>query len=138
MTSGVIVQRSTTLILALAAGAAVVGISILGSKQISAQEGITVPSLSAAAAKGQTLYQANCSTCHGTNAAGTDKGPPFIHKVYEPNHHGDAAFQRAAKNGARAHHWPFGNMPPVPNVTEADVTLIIKYVRELQRANGIR
>jgi len=99
---------------------------------------VRVPELSAAAKPGEMLFNANCASCHGKDAAGQEGvAPPLVHKIYEPNHHGDIAFQRAAKNGARAHHWPFGDMPPVDGVTEADVTKIITYIRELQRANGI-
>ena len=98
---------------------------------------VTVPELTAGAAAGMALFNRNCATCHGVNAAGTGAGPPLIHKIYEPNHHGDMAFQRAAKFGVRSHHWQFGNMPPVPGVTKPDVAKIIRYVRELQRANGI-
>ena len=39
--------------------------------------------------------------------------------------------------GVRAHHWKFGNMPAIENLTRSDVTAIVAYVRELQRANGI-
>jgi hypothetical protein len=37
----------------------------------------------------------------------------------------------------RAHHWRFGNMPPVDGVNRAEVEKIVAYVRALQRANGI-
>jgi hypothetical protein len=47
------------------------------------------------------------------------------------------AFVLAAKNGVAAHHWPFGNMPAVEGVTDADVLNIVTYVRALQRENGI-
>jgi hypothetical protein len=60
-----------------------------------------------------------------------------VHKIYEPSHHGNESFQRAVAMGVRAHHWPFGNMPKVAGVTRAEVSTIITYVRELQRANGI-
>jgi len=44
----------------------------------------------------------------------------------------------AARNGVRAHHWPFGNMPPVEQrLTDGELGAIVAYVRELQRANGI-
>ena len=100
---------------------------------------VTVPELTPIAEMGQQVFEENCAVCHGANAAGNDgAGPPLVHIVYEPNHHGDAAFYMAARNGVRAHHWKFGDMAPVPGVTEADVTAIIAYVRELQRANGIR
>jgi len=87
---------------------------------------------------GETTFNANCAVCHGKQAVGTDHGPPLVHKVYEPNHHGDQAFQRAAANGVQAHHWQFGNMPKIDAVTSADVDQIVKYVRWLQRQAGIQ
>jgi mono/diheme cytochrome c family protein len=87
---------------------------------------------------GETTFNANCAACHGIQAAGTDHGPPLVHKVYEPNHHGDQAFQRAAANGVQAHHWQFGNMPKIESVTPGDVDQIVKYVRWLQRQAGIQ
>ncbi|HSF68017.1 MAG TPA: cytochrome c [Nitrospiraceae bacterium] len=87
---------------------------------------------------GETAFNANCARCHGKQAAGTDHGPPLVHKIYEPNHHGDPAFQRAAANGVQAHHWQFGNMPKIDAVTPADVDQIVKYVRWLQRQAGIQ
>lgn len=100
---------------------------------------VTLPeTLSANAEIGKMAYDAKCAVCHGANAAGQDGvAPPLVHKIYEPSHHGDAAFLIAAKNGVRAHHWRFGNMPPVEGVTDGDVKMIVTYVRELQRANGI-
>lgn len=86
---------------------------------------------------GENAFNTFCASCHGARALGTTHGPPLVHKVYEPNHHGDAAFYRAAAQGVRAHHWQFGNMPKVDGVTEEDVTQIIRYVRWLQRQAGI-
>lgn len=87
---------------------------------------------------GETKFNANCAACHGAQAAGTAQGPPLVHKIYEPNHHGDPAFQRAAASGVRAHHWEFGNMPKIESVTPDDVDQIVKYVRWLQRQAGIQ
>jgi mono/diheme cytochrome c family protein len=99
---------------------------------------VTVPFLAGEAAQGASLFEAHCAACHGKNGAGRDgAGPPLIHRIYEPSHHGDAAFYLAAQNGVRAHHWRFGNMPPVKDVSEADVAKIITYIRAVQRANGI-
>lgn len=98
---------------------------------------IIVPQLSSAAQMGKIAYDSSCAACHGVSAAGTDKGPPFVHAIYKPGHHADFAFQLAAKGGVRAHHWRFGDMKPVPGVTEKQVEWIVKYVRELQSANGI-
>lgn len=93
--------------------------------------------LSAVAGDGKALFEAECAACHGQAGGGTDKGPPLVHDIYNPGHHADLAFVMAARNGVRAHHWPFGDMPPRPQVTEAQINAIIRYVRELQQANGI-
>jgi len=99
---------------------------------------VTVPELTGLALEGEGLFRENCATCHGDQAAGRDGvGPPLVHKIYEPGHHGDGAFFLAALRGVRAHHWPFGDMPPVEGVTQDDVERIVAYVRKLQRANGI-
>jgi hypothetical protein len=58
--------------------------------------------------------------------------------IYAPNHHRDMSFHLAVQQGVRAHHWRFGNMPSVPEVTPDDVTQIIAYVRWLQERVGIR
>ena len=99
---------------------------------------VTVPTLTDTARAGETVFNANCAACHGENAAGSDKGPPLVHDIYNPGHHDDAAFYRAVKNGTPKHHWNFGDMLPLPAVSETQVRSIIRYVRELQVANGIR
>ncbi len=101
---------------------------------------VTLPAtLSPEAEAGQQIFAANCASCHGTNAEGrAGTAPPLIHKIYEPGHHSDMAFVLAARNGVRAHHWRFGNMPPVPGLTDADLAGIIRFVREVQVANGIQ
>lgn len=100
---------------------------------------VVVPSeLSAEAVIGKRMFDGKCASCHGADAAGRNGfAPPLVHKTYEPGHHSDEAFQRAAQNGVTAHHWRFGNMPPVPGLTRGDVQYIARYVRELQRENGI-
>jgi mono/diheme cytochrome c family protein len=100
----------------------------------SAANTVTVP---AELQAGEAKFKANCAVCHGQAGVGTSQGPPLVHKIYEPNHHGDAAFQRAAANGVRAHHWEFGNMPKIDSVTPEDVDQIIPYVRWLQKQAGI-
>ena len=87
---------------------------------------------------GKLAFEAKCTSCHGTNAAGRDGvAPPLVHIIYESNHHGHESFQRAVAMGVQAHHWSFGNMPAVEGLTRGDVMMIIKYIRELQRENGI-
>lgn len=89
-------------------------------------------------ASGAELYAASCAACHGEAALGTTVGPPLVHIIYEPNHHADISFIFAAERGVQAHHWGFGDMPPVPGVTREQVTEIVGYVRWLQREAGIR
>jgi len=94
--------------------------------------------LSKNAQNGKRGFEAKCAACNGVNAAGQDGvEPPLVHKIYEPSHHGDESFQRAVSMGVQAHHWRFGNMPPVEGLTRGDVKMIISYIRELQRSNGI-
>jgi mono/diheme cytochrome c family protein len=88
-------------------------------------------------AEGERLYNDTCARCHGVFGAGSDTGPPLVDIIYEPNHHADIAFQRAVALGVAAHHWRFGNMPPVPGVDTAAVGRITAYVRWLQREAGI-
>lgn len=90
-----------------------------------------------AADDGVALFQRNCAECHGREAKGTDKGPPLVHKIYEPGHHADASFYLAVRRGVRAHHWPFGDMPPVTGVSDEEIGRILAYVRGLQKAAGI-
>jgi len=79
----------------------------------------------------------HCAVCHGVDLNGTETGPPMLHKIYEPSHHSDAAFQIAAAQGVRSHHWQFGDMAPVEGLTPNDVAHITAYIRMHQRRVGI-
>ncbi len=99
---------------------------------------VTVPDLDQAARAGEATFNEKCANCHGDNAAGqVDVAPPLVHVIYEPGHHSDQSFYLAARRGVRSHHWTFGDMPPVDDITDGEVGQIITYVRALQRANGI-
>ncbi len=137
-------KRRQHLIAAAVLGLAALGfIALLAYANRPADEGqaVTVAvqpaDLSQEAVAGESLFKANCQACHGPNASGTKLGPPLIHDIYNPGHHSDLAFYLAAASGVRQHHWPYGDMPPQPQVSEDDVGLIIRYIRELQEANGI-
>jgi len=125
------------IILVLIGGVAAIISNGSGTKAKAMIVNVSVPQLSQKAALGETLFEKNCAQCHGDNGSGSENGPPLIHTTYNPGHHGDEAFFLAAKRGVRAHHWPFGNMPPQPQVSERQIADIIRYVRELQQANGI-
>ena len=99
---------------------------------------VPVPELSAATQVGKDQFEVSCVAWHGANAAGQDwVAPPLVHTIHEPNHHGDQSFYQAVRYGVRAHHWRFGNMPAIQDMSKSQVANIIIYVRELQRANSI-
>jgi mono/diheme cytochrome c family protein len=87
-------------------------------------------------ARGEELYAESCASCHGADLRGTDRGPSHLSEVYRPDHHADAAFVLAAKQGVRAHHFGFGDMPPVPGLDDDDLTAIVAYVRSVQEREG--
>lgn len=104
------------------------------------QKGLFLPPVGfkSNAAQGEALYHDACAHCHGKQGMGSNSGPPLIHKIYEPSHHGDLAFYRAVNKGVQSHHWKFGNMPPVPGVTAEQTAHIVAYIRREQRKAGIR
>lgn len=119
-------------------GAAALGYNALSPSQATARiKQITVPPLSQVARAGNKVYDENCAACHGLNGAGTEKGPPLVHDIYNPGHHADEAFYRAVRNGVQRHHWHFGDMPAQPQMDRLSTQAAIQYVRELQAANGI-
>jgi cytochrome c len=88
-------------------------------------------------ADGERRYNRNCRLCHGPLGTGAQAGPPLVHRIYEPSHHADAAFHLAVTRGVRAHHWRFGDMPPMPEMDSATISGVTAYVRWLQRKAGI-
>ncbi len=126
----------------LAVGAVLVafalGVGWLAMRRESGGTGeVRVPELSPVARSGRLAFDRNCAACHGVHAAGSAKGPALVHRVYHPRLHADIAFDLAVRRGVRAHHWSFGDMPPQPVLSATDLAEITRYVRELQKANGI-
>jgi mono/diheme cytochrome c family protein len=96
-----------------------------------------IPQPPPALLEGEALFTTHCARCHGPGARGTLQGPSFLDKIYEPNHHADAAFYRAPELGVRAHHWKFGDMPKIPGLSREDLSQIIVYIRWLQKEAGV-
>lgn len=87
-------------------------------------------------ADGRAVYLARCAACHGGDLRGTDRGPSQLSIVYEPGHHGDAAYRSAVRSGVPQHHWQFGNMPAVDDITDEQIELVISYIRSEQQRLG--
>lgn len=87
--------------------------------------------------QGKGSYQSNCMKCHGKKLLGTVKGPSLLDDVYKPSHHADLSFYFAVKNGVRQHHWKFGDMPTVAELTPQRVSDIISYIRWMQKTNKL-
>ena len=119
-------------------GLGLVASKFFGKSTGGATVSVAVPSLSSVAVAGKAAFVANCAQCHGENGGGgTELGPPLVYDIYNPGHHRDEAFLSAVRIGVRQHHWPYGNMPSQPEVAESQVMEIVRYVREMQEANGI-
>ena len=85
---------------------------------------------------GAAVYQQYCAECHGVDLRGTDKGPSQLSIIYEPNHHGDYAYRVAITQGTREHHWWFGDMPPVEDITDLEIEKVISFIRAEQQRLG--
>ncbi len=131
-------DRVTAMIVVVVAlaGAAMIVSRLVETPETEAID-VDMPALSTVATEGRDLFDSNCAQCHGQNGAGSDQGPPLIHVIYNPGHHADLAFVLAAQNGVAQHHWRFGTMPPQPQVSRQDIEKIVRFVREVQEANGI-
>ena len=117
--------------------AALLGVLFVGAAALTAcGSGGESASTDGGGEAGAKVYAAKCAECHGANLEGTSKGPSHLSSVYRPEHHTDANFRRAIAQGARAHHWQFGDMPPVQGMSEADTTAVIAYIRAQQRQRG--
>lgn len=99
---------------------------------------VEMPPLEGQALVGWRAFGAKCAACHGPDAGGVDgAGPPLVHRLYEPGHHGDMAIVLAARRGVTSHHWRFGDMPPVEAITDVELAAIVAFLRRVQQANGI-
>ena len=116
----------------------IVGGRYLIESRAKPRDTVVMPELSSEAKSGEIAFTAYCVSCHGKNAAGTDKGPPLINQIYSSSHHSDFSFVRAVTLGVPQHHWLFGAMPPQPQVERKQIDQIVIYIRELQKANGIK
>jgi mono/diheme cytochrome c family protein len=119
-------------------GAALLSMAMSCEPRPSPMPGFDPGPVPPARVEGERRYNRSCGPCHGSLAIGSDAGPPLVHRIYEPSHHSDAAFRLAVTRGVRAHHWSFGNMPPVPEMDSTAIAGVTAYVRWLQQKAGIQ
>lgn len=86
---------------------------------------------------GAALYEQHCGGCHGVDLKGTDRGPSQLSVVYAPDHHPDESYRSAIANGVKAHHWSFGDMAPVKDLSPDEVDELISYIRAQQDQHGL-
>ncbi len=112
--------------------------SFIWADHKSAHVDVKVPELTVKAVKGGQIFGVNCAGCHGNNGEGGSGGPPLIHDIYNPGHHANSAFIQAMQKGTRSHHWRFGDMPAQKQMGLSDMMFVVKFIREVQQANGIK
>ncbi len=100
-------------------------------------EGSSAPASLVSVEQGLVAFAGECAGCHGRLAEGTGRGPNLIQRDYGPRVLSDAQFRRAVRQGLPA-RGGYGAMPPSPGVSKRRLERMIRFTRELQRANGIR
>lgn len=101
------------------------------------QEAVVMPQLSPQALAGKQVFEQICATCHGVALRGSDNAPPLLHALYAPGSgHGDDVILAAARAGAKAHMWKFGDMPKPEGLKPGQENEVLVYLRAMQTANG--
>ena len=106
-------------------------------EQNHADDAFSVPTFSARATMGRSLFAEHCAACHGAYGEGAVEGPPLVHPMYASDQLSTADFQAAIRHGVIAHRWPFGDMPRIKGLDPEAVEEVYAFVREMQRANDI-
>ena len=110
-----------------------------GDEKISIKASPTIPELSASALHGREIINTQCAECHGVDGTGgSRKGPPILHSMYRDEIFPDFVFKRSVLEGKREKNWRFGPMPAMPDLSDEDVDGVIAFVREVQRATGMK
>ena len=101
-------------------------------------ESASVPVSSLSFQLGGIAYAKECTECHGRTARGTVRGPNLIHPDYGPGKRSDAQFSQALREGKQARRAGYLDMPAVQDRSERNLKQLVAFLREVQRANGIR
>jgi mono/diheme cytochrome c family protein len=86
---------------------------------------------------GRVVFAEECAGCHGRLARGTERGPDLIQPAYGPSFTSDARLRRAVREGVPGRDGGVA-MPANPHLAEYRLHRMITFLREMQRAKGIR
>ncbi len=116
--------------MSIAGGRGVLGVVITVLLALSAACGADGPRT--ALERGEAIYGANCAQCHGTDLAGTNRGPSLLDPIYGPAQLTDAEFADSIRNGVEQRLWEFGDMPANGAITDEQIDAILTFVRARQ------
>lgn len=85
--------------------------------------------------EGLLLYNENCLECHGVHGRGTSFGPALTNKLYQTPLFKDKAFAQAIIYGVDEHHWNYGPMKPITELSQTHIAMITAYIRQVQNAH---
>jgi mono/diheme cytochrome c family protein len=118
--------------------------AVFGTSGLDAfDEGTAAPASSQSVQQGGISFAEECAGCHGRLGRGTERGPNLIHPDFGPRVLSDARIRRAVREGVPArpgvgYRGGTIDMPPASNLSERSLNRMVTFLREIQRANGIR
>src|SRR5688572_19586160 len=77
---------------------------------------------------GRLVYASRCAGCHGSNGGGGELGPSIVMRVPART---DEELTSVIKQGL-----PTAGMPASPNLTDTELTDLIRFLRSLRPRNG--
>src|SRR5687768_6458022 len=77
---------------------------------------------------GRLVYASRCAGCHGSNGAGGELGPSIVTRVPSRT---DDELTSVIRQGL-----PTAGMPASPNLTDAELTDLIRFLRTLRPRQG--
>lgn len=89
-------------------------------------------------ARGRSAFERECAACHGPMGAGTDNGPNLISARYGPAEMADDLIRSAVLNGVPQRTNAHPGMPALAHLDQRGTDSILRFLREVQRASGIR
>ena len=87
--------------------------------------------------RGRLAFERECASCHGPTGGGTENGPNLIAARYGPSEMADALIRGAVLNGMPKRSAAHPGMPALPQLRPPELDSILRFLREIQRANDI-